>query len=278
MIQDKYGNYRYQGSTADNYVTFNDERANWRIVGLFDVDGEQRVKIVIKVQIGRFSWDSSDSSVNSGTGINQWGPSGTYEGADLMRELNGDYLNSSLSENTLWYNGENNKKEGTFNKDYALKTSAQELIGDATWYTGSMPFVNTITLEEAYAYERGTQGKMCSSGSKCNDNVERTYTWTGKVGLIYSSDYGYASGNSNCATNISYGNYYCDSNWIAGSGWTITPASSPSYSDYEWDTRSNYMGNYTGNNAPCVCPAVYLLPDIQIKGSGTMSDPYVFAK
>lgn len=37
-------------------------------------------------------------------------------------------------------------------------------------------------------------------------------------------------------------------------------------------------GNYTENNAPCVCPAVYLLSDIQIKSSGTMSDPYVFAK
>ena len=295
LIEDDHGDLRYQGSNPNNYVYFNcTDNSNptsrtceiWRIVGLFNVDGEQRVKLVRKDGIGSFSWDSSDAEVNSGYGINQWGPSGSYEGADLMRELNGDYLNSSLSENTNWYNGSNNKKEGTFNKKYVLKQGAQELIGDAIWYTGGVLSNNgLLTLADAYAAERGTQGKICSSGNTCNDEVERTYTWIGKVGLIYPSDFGYASGNVNCAMDIaSYNNGrgYCDDNWINTRGyriWTITPTFNSTDANYIWISTRGYMNNdWTFVDRCGIFPSVYLISDIQMKGSGTTSDPYVFAK
>ncbi|MBQ1812478.1 MAG: prepilin-type N-terminal cleavage/methylation domain-containing protein, partial [Bacilli bacterium] len=212
LIQTNGTELRYQGSNPNNYVYFNcTDNLNptsstceiWRIVGVFD----NRVKLVRKDSIRSFSWDTSESTINNGYGINQWGPSGTYEGADLMRELNGDYLNYNLSANANWYNGSNNSLgSGNFNKNYVLKESAQELIGEATWYTGGVPYNSTVTLADAYAGERGEQGKMCSSGTYCTDNVERTYTWIGKVGLIYPSDYGYASGNSSCAANLVSGN------------------------------------------------------------------------
>ena len=278
MIQDKYGNYRYQGSTVDNYVTFNDE--TWRIIGLFDVDGEQRVKLVRKDSIwNNYSWDTSDSSVNRGEGINQWGPSGTYEGADLMRELNGDYLNSTLSVDANWYDGSNNSLGSeNFDKNYVLKESAQELIGDATWFLGGVAYNSTVTLADAYIQERGEQGKMCTQGATyCNDTVTRTYTWTGKVGLIYSSDYGYASGNSNCATNIASYNPYCDTNWMGDYGWTISPQRDSSSAFYVWNADSLMYG--VEASVPCpVHPSVYLISGVQMKGSGTTADPYVFAE
>ena len=269
MIQDKYGNYRYQGSTVDNYVTFNDE--TWRIIGLFDVDGEQRVKLVRYNSLGAFSWDSSPAGINIGGGINQWGPStytdGTpYEGADLMRELNGDYLNSSLSENPNWYSGSgNNVRE--FNKDYVLKNSAQELIGDATWYLGGFS-TNTISKEDAYNAERGEEHILNPT-----DGVIRTHTWVGKVGLIYPSDFAYASGGT-CPTLEAR----CGTNWMKRYGWTITSDSSDS-TGWVWNAYDDRMYNYSPYlNGQPIKPSVYLIPGVQIKGSGTTADPYVFAE
>ena len=281
LFKDDHNELRYRGSNPDNYVTFNDDVAGWRIVGIFNVDGEQRVKLVRKGSIGNFSWDTSlqsgTGSANNGYGINEWGASETYEGADLMRELNGDYLNSSLTANANWYNGRNNQQTGSFNKNYVLKTSAQELIGEATWYTGGVPGGGTVTLADAYAKERGTQGKMCTSGDYCNDNVERTYTWKGKVGLIYPSDYGYASGNSNCATNISYSNTYCDTNWMSSYGWTITPSPYSIYALNVWYARASSVDYSNALNARAVRPSVYLKPNIKVTGEGTTSNPYVFS-
>ncbi|MBQ6283118.1 MAG: prepilin-type N-terminal cleavage/methylation domain-containing protein [Bacilli bacterium] len=280
LIKDDHDELRYQGETVDNYVTFNDEVAKWRIVGLFNVDGEQRVKLVRKDSIwNNYSWDTSDSSVNRGEGINQWGPSGTYEGADLMRELNGDYLNSTLSVDANWYDGSNNSLGSeNFDKNYVLKESAQELIGDATWFLGGVAYNSTVTLADAYIQERGEQGKMCTQGATyCNDTVTRTYTWTGKVGLIYSSDYGYASGNSNCATNIASYNPYCDTNWMGDYGWTISPQRDSSSAFYVWNADSLMYG--VEASVPCpVHPSVYLISGVQMKGSGTTADPYVFAE
>ena len=285
LIQTNGTELRYQGSNPNNYVYFNcTDNLNptsstceiWRIVGVFD----NRVKLVRKDSIGNFSWDTSDTHGNSGYGINQWGPSGTYEGADLMRELNGDYLNYNLSANANWYNGSNNSLgSGNFNKNYVLKESAQELIGEATWYTGGVPYSgnSTVTLADAYAGERGEQGKMCSSGTYCTDNVERTYTWIGKVGLIYPSDYGYASGNSNCATNMrTEGN--CDSNWMSSYGWTNSPAPNSGGANVVWYAPGAFVRYFNAYSANGVRPSVYLISDIQIKGSGTTSDPYVFAE
>ena len=86
--------YRYSGSnnSVKNYVTFNDEE--WRIIGVSPVDDgtgkvENRIKLIKSSELGKYVWDASSSSVNYGGGINQWGASGSYAGADLMQTLNG---------------------------------------------------------------------------------------------------------------------------------------------------------------------------------------------
>ena len=48
--------------------------------------------------IFKSSWDSSAFENNRGWGINQWGESGSYEGADLMQLLNGYYISKPNSE------------------------------------------------------------------------------------------------------------------------------------------------------------------------------------
>ena len=56
-------NIRYYGSDPNNYVRFNNEL--WRIIGVFG----NNVKLVRSESLGSLSWDSSDSSINKGTGI-----------------------------------------------------------------------------------------------------------------------------------------------------------------------------------------------------------------
>ena len=135
-------NLRYVGASPKNYLKFNDEI--WRIIGVFnnittiDEQGiekkESLVKIVRNDSLGNYSWDSSESSTNSGYGINEWSQ------ADLMYELNCDgkstkycrdditegYLSNLKSETTYWYNGKNNAKNGTYNYNNNINTSSIE--------------------------------------------------------------------------------------------------------------------------------------------------------
>ena len=73
------------------------------------------------------------------------------------------------------------------------------MIGNAKWYLGAGPeSYSSLTAADFYGYERGTTtGKQCTSGSLCNDTVTRTTSWTGQIGLMYPSDYGYSANIEN---------------------------------------------------------------------------------
>ena len=64
--------YRYIGSSPNNYITYNDEV--WRIIGVFD----GRIKIIKDTSIGSMSWDYKKSGVGSSIadyGSNDWSDS-----------------------------------------------------------------------------------------------------------------------------------------------------------------------------------------------------------
>ena len=267
LYRDDHDDLRYQGANPCNYVTFNDE--TWRIVGVFNIDGENRIKLVRKDSLGSYSWDTSDTSVNYGEGVTQWGPSDPYEGADLMRELNGDYLNSSLSANTNWYNGRNNQQTAEFNKEYVLKQDAKKLIADTTWHLGADTGGTINTLASVYLAERGVEHMLNPP-----DGITRTHTWKGKVGLIYPSDFGYASGNYSCRDNIN-SNGICDDNWMSDYGWTITTSSATERHGWYADTENNNGTKLS--DAKNVHPSVYLKSIVKVAGEGTTDNPYIFS-
>ena len=99
-------NIRYYGANPNNYVRFNNEL--WRIIGIFG----NNVKLIRNDRLGWLSWDTSESTVNNGYGINQWGESkdtsgNIYEGADLQVYLNkmyygGDACNDTVERTTTW--------------------------------------------------------------------------------------------------------------------------------------------------------------------------------
>ena len=165
-------NIRYYGSDPNNYVSFNNEL--WRIIGVFG----DNVKLVRKDSLGELSWDSSESSVNNGWGVNEWSQSA------LKNYLNAMYYGGT---SVTCYNGKS-KKEVTCPTGTIEETS-KSLIDYHTWNTGAPNFNNlynsttkSLDTVEFYKAERGTKnGKICTSGTYCNDTVTRTTEWTGYI-------------------------------------------------------------------------------------------------
>ena len=87
-------NIRYYGSNPNNYVSFNNEL--WRIIGVFG----NNVKLIRSESLGNLSWDSSESTINSGWGVNEWSQS------DLKNYLNTMYYGGT---SVTCYNGQSNK-------------------------------------------------------------------------------------------------------------------------------------------------------------------------
>lgn len=311
------GNIRYYGANPNNYVWLGDtfidtysyrnynlvtrnigEKKLWRIVGVFD----GRLKLISNdpISLTKLSWDTSESTINSGKGVNEWSQ------ADLMKLLNPGFEdNKDLSNsgntitvnNSLYWNKETGTvytgQSNTTTSDVSfsntgLSTVERNLIDIATWYLGALQLSDSgYLINSLYASERQSNrlGKTCSSGNYCNDNVVRMATWNGKVGLIYPSDYGYASDLTFCSgiVSSSRANRNCsNSNWIPGSQDLITPvlynndasnASSIVSSDFYTIGRliASYSTYYT-------YPSIYLKSNVVITaGNGTVDNPYVLS-
>jgi len=132
-------NIRYYGSNPNNYVSFNNEL--WRIIGVFG----NNVKLVRSESLGNISWDSSDSTINNGYGVNQWGEStyedgSSYEGADLQVYLNKMYYGGDTT--VTCYNGRYNQTT-TCPKDsngnfLTIDETSKSLIDNHIWNTGAI--------------------------------------------------------------------------------------------------------------------------------------------
>ncbi len=299
-------NLRYVGADPNNYVKFNGEL--WRIIGIMNniekEDGttESLVKIRRAESLDDFySWDTSKLSINNGYGINQWGATDTYEGADLMRELNTDYLgNITVGTDGKWYSAKNNKKTANMPTS-TLSTSVQNMIETVKWNLGSpsnnngtydSSWENNIIPSTSYTRERAnTNGKVCTSGTNCNDTVNRTSTWTGKVGLIYPSDYGYATSGGTttnreiCLTtsmnkwNSSEVSDCKNNDWLLlQPPWqlTLSPLALSPFAYYLFFVISDgeVAGNPT-NESYAVFPVVFLQSSITITGgNGSSTSPF----
>lgn len=285
----------------------------WRIIGVFnnvdDGNGnkESRVKLVRNTPLGSYSWDVSPASINSGNGVNEWSTS------DIAKELNGDYINSDLDENTNWVGFSN--RNIVFDHNKVLKKSAQDLIANAMWYTGTNSedeYGMGATPCEAYKMERSNNtGKQCSASGiysvdNCNDDVTRTTKWTGLVGLIYPSDYGFATDGGEKITRdeclkkpvievLDYlGTYewknskgntdkFCaDKDWLYKNNdvFTITPSGNSVSSTKisaitgRGDVSQDYKSFLQGD----IYPSVYLKKDVKIvSGDGKVSSPFMLS-
>ena len=262
--------YRYIGANPNNYVKFNDEL--WRIIGVFDTDDgtgkvEKRLKIIRNESIGDYSWDYN----SAGNYINEWST------AQLNNLLNsGAYYNRTTG---IYYNGSKTASNTDFTTT-GLTEKAKAMIGNAKWYLGGTSNYTSSSnglVSHFYKYERGTS---VHSG--------RSTSWTGKVGLIYPSDYGYATSGGTTTNRASclakeltkwYDNSVSDcknNDWMYNSSkgqWTITPRQDISY---VFDVYDGCVVDYGAIINHGVRPVVHLNSAIKvITGSGTKESPYI---
>ena len=258
-------NIRYSGSNdvVKNYVEFGNDGELWRIIGIFDVkdneNGEyhKKIKIVRNSPLGGYSYDTSES--NPGGNAN-------WSTAKLQYELNGDYLDTTLTSNkTNWYNSyydPTSKKyifqqTGVFDYTKVIKKKYQQMISITSW---KLPTTDNLSknVGDIYIDEK---------------NSNQLPNWTGKISLIYATDFVYASTNEVCRelpTNDNCKN----NNWL--------------YKGYYWilnckkNLKTGYYANTTGAISPdnlynpvSIYPSLYLSPTVKIiSGTGTMTNSY----
>ena len=190
-----------------------------------------------------------------------WDTAGTndWSNASLQNELNGTYLDS-------------------------IESTSKSMISDAVWNLGGSSTYNGVTANVFYERERGTTVYS-----------NRPTEWTGKIGLMYPSDYGYAtSGGSTtnreaCLDIDLYYWYYnasdnypdCYNNdWLnngSNAQWTLSHLSSYSYSVFAVGSYGDMYYRYA-DALYTVFPALYLNSNVKISGgSGTTNDPFVLS-
>ncbi len=294
---DPDSNVRYIGADPSNYVYFNcSDYANptadtcelWRVIGVFnnvtkdDGTKENLVKIIRNDSLGYYSWDSSDSTVNDGFGVNDW------TDADAMKLLNPGYDSETVG-GSLYYNaksgtcyyGDNNATTPCdFTANGLKNETTRNAIEEVVWNLGGIgeDSDETSTASMFYTAERGT-----------TVYTGRPTTWTGKIGLMYPSDYGYATSGGTtkdraaCLAKELYNWYSPDFSDCKGNDylynssldqWTLAPSSAFASYVFQVYSSSNFSSNISGNFY-AVRPALFLKSNIQVdKGTGAKSDPY----
>ena len=254
--------YRYQGKSPNNYITFNGETGVWRIVGVFEVETpsssgyakEYKVKL-IRDSIGTQAWNTS----KTGSNYNNWAIT------SLMGVLNsGDYYN----------------KTGTYASN-GLTNEAKNQISSTKWYLGNAIWTNSVgygNTKALYAQERST--------SVWSGNNQ---TWDGKVGLVYPSDYMYASsgcynndtmyGFSYSGSSYDYRNETCiNTDWMYSSSnwfWNISPTSGMIRVMYVGSSGNLGSDEVTLSNVD-VRPSVYLDANTSyVSGNGSSNSPFI---
>lgn len=234
-------------------------------------------------------------------GINQWGPSSGYDGADLMKLLNPEYEsnkdsdydgNTILVNNSLYWNSKKGKcyidqsfnytDDCDFSSTGIKNDITKNMISDSIWYLGNWDTYN-VYPDQIYKYERGT--KIISRPS---DGVTRTTTWTGKIGLLNLSDIGYARDFNKCTIEIR--DYYdgtinssesieCLKNYLIkkdntiASIWLLNPSNSDEF--LVWSTAFSATIIHNTTNSDDIFPTLYLRPGILVKsGNGSIDNPY----
>ena len=296
LATDDYGNTRYIGKNPNNYVSVDGDI--WRIIGTMkDIDDgtgnkSDRLKLITDDLIEYCSWDTSESSINEGYGVNEWSQ------ADLMKLLNPGYESESVGGSLYWnnkqgtcYSGQNNGTKSCNFTSTGIKDKLKTLISDAVWNTGSNGTNDYMSVSDGltrhfYTYERSSNtGKICSSGSECNDTVVRTTEWVGKVGLMYPSDYGYATSGGSTTDRATCLNKEIwdwpsdciDNNWLyfGNDQWTISPLAFSSSANGAFYVLDLVESDYASGDR-IVRPVVYLSSNVKVaSGDGSSDNPYL---
>ena len=183
--------YRYQGANPNNYITFNNEEGKWRIIGVFEVETPNDDGTYTKENKVKIIRDSIGTSAYNGK-------------TTLLVNYKVSTINSNL-----------NNSNGA--APYDILKNNSSYITKTRYYMGNVS--ESQMLKGIYSDERN---KSSDSDSDYDDFF---------IGLIYTSDYMYAS--SSC--------YDKDNNTSTKLGYSTSESN-----DFRACTNDNWL--YTGNN------------------------------
>ncbi len=271
IYKDPYENERciYKGNAPNNYLTFNNEP--WRIIAL-EQDGT--IKIIKNTsatttvnfddqKTNRYNasgWctdkngcniygSSNNTKDSSGNKIDHFVVGGENIALPNVDSLAKDYLNSTgIYSTSGWYNSVDTN-------DKALIVEHDFKVGPINTSVGNAVAISDLSLDDIIA-------------------MEKTYLWSGKVGLINPSDYQKSLINGTTYLNIETEgneNHY----WY----WGINPIT-----NYRGATVSVYLGirhgyvYYGTGSTVGLVPVVFLNGNIYLTGKGSKDSPYIIRK
>lgn len=257
LMDDNYGNIRYYGANPNNYVYFNcDDYSNqssstcevWKIIGVFNNGNlTHQIKIIRNDSIGNFPWDPYNN-------FNGWNDAG-------MRFILNNYSINEQGAGLYWNRSSGaclNGDSGTcdFTTTGLKNDATRNAIYNAKWQVSAIS-ETLFYSNEAYENEMGL-------GTEVEDYI----------GLISTSDYGFAADFRTCSSQIFDYDGCSEVNWLLNGEyqWTIIPMDNENtYSVY----NIGMLTTVNVSNAAAIRPTLYLKTEQTIKsGTGTLADPY----
>ena len=251
------------GTTSSVECKANESKYMYRIIGVFpDEQGNQHLKLKKFKQLGTKAWHSTNEDKN-------WGESTLYT------ELNGSYF---LGNTTYSYLQDDIWSDKIVEWKWTAVNTLTNSNSGPNYYNES-----TMTPANIYLHEMNRSTKTSTVG-------EWTYP-TGKIGLIYASDYVLSLGDEALAITGSTSSNLAKlkTGWLHQSNndtskssyeWTLARDGAASGSFVAWRVASS--GNVSDGSVTSsrgVAPVFYLTTDIYKKGgTGTYSDPYTLSE
>ncbi|MBQ8472651.1 MAG: hypothetical protein IJ501_04030 [Bacilli bacterium] len=297
--------YRYSGLTVDNYAYFNcqdtdgtyaygdlnyDYKNNcelWRIIGIFNDNGEDKIKLVRNTTLTADELPESylingttytiENSTTSSSAYWNYVPSGTYPSTNKN-----DWTTAGLQYYLNTEKDETDTSDGTTtaNAGYLslLTNEAKEMISPTTYYLGNVDY-NVSTVKLSYNQERDETRLW--SGNQAS--------WDGLIGLMYPSDYGYSASDLYWETYMygwdsaeEDGVYARSTSWLyqtanhSSSEWLLSPSSNSSGRAVGWYS-AGYVYSYFTSSSYGARPVLNLKSQAKvIDGVGTEEEPFVF--
>ena len=280
--------YRYEGSDPNNYITMektDGTKETWRIIGLFPdgANGEDVIR-VRKAEYEEVIYDDGENNV-------------AYIYKNTVENKNNllAYTDSILNKNYLAAPVDVCSNCVNYWPKTALYSSWSEIHNITNYkntvnykiYLGTTSEYKVITVSGWYEAERGT-----TAGATAKSSYSSATTFTGSVGLIYPSDYGYGVLASDCERTITPYNYNgtasCyNKNWLyqgnSAAQWLISPGVTSAHDTFQIQSNGitslnsilesdNFSNGVTSGLAS---PVMALKSDVMVTGSGTNSDPYI---
>ena len=257
--------YRYSGRSISNYVKYNNEL--WRIVGVFkDEKGEEHLKIVKNdVLSGIFPDTYTIGDVTYDIKGNSGDTQAIYSKVD--EHSYGDWSNAGL----MYFLNTESDENGIPGYLSKINSTYKNMIEDTKYYLGTISYTDRgeqyglkDTIIQAYQNERDINSCVDNIGtsdfaSGCHVWANNHATWTGKIGLLYPSDYGF--------TTLFAGK---DSSWLknanhSNSEWLISKVSSYNWYIAIFDDDAGIQHNWSHNTGGfSVRPTLYLKADVKI--------------